>query len=664
MCVSIFFNNISLYKYGTIHESIWIGKSIVNNQMKCENITIEPLAIALRGEQGSIALFECSLDNCEEEKLHLWATCGERKRFPVPTEARFAERKDGVLRFQAAVKMPAQYTACTLHVWVVDGLKTKTKSCRISDANFRKLAPAAHNAENDNQYHEWFLAHRLNDVELEKCRNEAKKLEKQPLISIVTPVYRTPKLYLKAMIDSVLAQTYTRFELIIVNVSGECPDVDAVLGGYDDKRLRVLLAPNKTIPENTNVGIESARGDYVAFIDHDDFIEPDALFRYVEMLNKYPETDLLFCDEDLWIESNGDGRFAGARFKPGWNPDLLFTHNYVCHMLMVSKWALGRVELSDPLVNGAQDYDLTLKVSEIARGIRHVPRMLYHWRVHPASTAANRESKPYALEAGRLAVQGHFNRRGPHAEVSYGTAPFSYRVEYDTVNPNEITIVVYNRRMRMLPERFGYAYSLGGKIEIVVCSLDCINEAIDMAQGSVVVLLDESVEVSGELWLKELARQLVQPQIGCCAPLLLDKRGIVQSAGMSMSREGYCWHSHKGYPEEDVGYMTMLEHVHDVSAVSIKCLALSKGVFESVGGFDESLVDEAMAFDYCAKIYDAGFLTAMVPSVSVVASNDSCLEGANRIVVSDLSADRALCEDDPYRDTFFNYDFGGYGIPT
>ncbi|MCH3942872.1 MAG: glycosyltransferase [Atopobiaceae bacterium] len=186
----------------------------------------------------------------------------------------------------------------------------------------------------------------------------------------------------------------------------------------------MIVAENKDISSNTNVGIAAARGDYVAFVDHDDFVEPDALFRYVEAINAHPECDLLFCDEDYWGEVDGRELFFAPKFKPGWNPDLLYTYNYVCHMLCVSRRALELTERSDAEVAAAQDYDLTFKAASVAREIVHVPRMLYHWRDHAASTARHRESKPYALVAGRRQSRGRSTAEGCPRRSSTG-APTS-----------------------------------------------------------------------------------------------------------------------------------------------------------------------------------------------------------------------------------------------
>ena len=297
-------------------------------------------------------------------------------------------------------------------------------------------------AQDDADHDAWMRAHRCDEAELARQRAACASWDDAPLISIVTPVFKTPEPFLREYLDSVLSQTYPHFELVLVNASGPCEPVDRVLAGCDDPRVRVVAIENAGIAANTNVGIAEARGAYVGFSDHDDLLEPDALFRYVEELRAHPACDLLFCDEDLWGEVDGRPRYYGVRFKPGWDPDLLYTHNYVCHLLMVSRRALELTQRSGDEVNAAQDYDLTLRVAEVAREIRHVPRVLYHWREHPGSTAVNRDSKPYALEAGRLAVQAHLARIGVRAQVAEGAFPFSYRVRYELPEPRPTVSVI------------------------------------------------------------------------------------------------------------------------------------------------------------------------------------------------------------------------------
>ena len=623
---------------------------------------ITPLAVAMRGEQGSIVLFSCKVAAGVEENVHFWATCGQRKRFPVSVEIRRDEIVDGSRSVICAVHLPYQYSACTLHMWLISGGRPLFESCRVSEQAFFELAPITKTAQSDRRYHEWFLDHRADEAELDRERNAIKSFALNPLVSVITPVYRTPQAFLSKLIESVLAQSYGNLELILVNVSGECPEVDEVIERYNDRRLTVLAAPNRTIPENTNVGIAAARGDYIAFVDHDDYIEPDTLFRYVEVLNKHPQCDLLFCDEDLWDEGAGGGRFTGARFKPRWNPDLLCTHDYVCHMLMVSRWAIDRTERSGSDVNGAQDYDLTFKVAEVARDIQHVPAVLYHWRTHSGSTSSNRDSKPYALEAGRKAVQGHFDRRGSCAQVEYGTAPFSYCVKYVPFRASDISLVLWSKEFAAPAERMEAINVLGGEVELIACGQEHLNGAVAMARGEVVVLLEESVEVDTDSWLLDVTRNLRCTEIGCCAPALANRGSLVLSAGLALGHDGSWHHRHAGFPVDDFGYMEMLDHVHDVSAVAPYCMAIRKQAFIEAGQFDQSLDDAWMAIDFCTRLQAKGYRVAVIPQAVL------CIPGIQAL--NEIEGGAAPCKDelssfvqtDPYGDKRLNHVGTSFGI--
>ena len=579
-----------------------------------KRMVVRPLAVAFLGREGSIALFECEAPAAYRGKVSVWATCGQRRRFPVPAKVTLDCREGEGRRIVAQVEVPPDYTACTLHVRIRDGRRIHCASCRIPHERFRKLAPTASNAENDERYHRWFVEHRLGAKE--RQRQEGFSFSVSPLISIVVPVYRTPEEFLVDLIESVLAQTYRRWELVIVNVSGPCEEVEDVLGRYGDERIRVVTAPNKSIPENTNVGIEAARGDYVAFVDHDDFIEPDILFHYVEAINEHPDGDLFFCDEDLWDARFGC--FCGARFKPGWNSGLILSHNYVCHMLMVSRRALDLTERSGVEVNGAQDYDLTLKAAEVAREICHVPGVYYHWRKHPQSTASSSESKPYAVEAGRIAVQSHCDRVGLAARVESDSDAFTYRSRYQ-VDAAGVSIVLLELDGGCASCEVESVDSGGRTYEFLAAStMAGLNDAVNRARYSHVIVLDSSVEAIGEAVVDMLLGQLVRDEVGCSSALLADDAGIVKSAGLVYRSDGTWQNAFEGVPRQDFGYMLMLGHPHDVLSVPLRCMAFRKEDFQCVGGFDEGLDGDWPAVDFCLKLREHGKMTALVPYEPVV----------------------------------------------
>lgn len=500
-------------------------------------------------------------------------------------------------------------------------------------------------------HHEWMLTHAATTEEIERQRAESAGWSEKdcPLVSIVTPVFQPPAAYLQAMIDSVLAQSYERWELILANASGICPSIDALLSSINDQRIRVVTIENRSISENTNRALEKARGDYVAFVDHDDLLEPDALYCYVRALHEHPAADLLYCDEDLCTEGEGEGegdnlRYFGPRFKPDWNHDLMLTHNYACHMLMVSRHALQLTERSGTEVNGAQDYDLTFKAAEVAREICRVPHLLYHWREHEASTAINRDSKPYALEAGRLAVQAHLERTGVAARVGLGAHPFSYRVEYrlpdpalgvsilllDTGRGNLARTLESVRKGTEYPwERYELIVVTGEsrKKQVTKIVHGCLNTlrsgtreirvvAASEAEGDAkrvtrgmgsavhdrVVVLDDWCEVIEGNWLTELIEPLQREEVLVSSPMLLDGDGLVQTLGLSLRPDGSLGRVGPGLEITNFGYMSLMFHARSCDAAPLAGMALKRDTWKKYA----PKTSGDLATELCMRVREAG----------------------------------------------------------
>ena len=585
--------------------------------------TLELLHINLLGDPlGADAVFRWRLRVPKRVPVHISCSYGNSKKDRQRATCRVLDDriidKDAVhhayRQLIIAVRLPPLVIDGVLQVSAGRGITFAHSSFTIEPKEFD--SHVSYSAEADPVYDSWLRRHQSSKETLEHQRDEIASWDEKPLISIVTPVFRTPKEFLQKMLESVLCQTYTNFELIVVNVSGPCPDVDDTIASCTDQRVHVIEAENKDISQNTNLGIAAARGAYVAFVDHDDFIEPDALYWYVREIREYPQADLLFCAEDLW----GDGRFWGARFKPGWNPDLVFTHNYICHMLCVSRWALDHTQRPTTEVAAAQDYDLTLKVSEIARDICYVPRCLYHWRVHSGSIAINHDSKPYALEAGRRAIQAHFSRLNIAVNVVAGSMPLSYKVNYLSP-PSSVTVIIpslkHNEELVSCLERVS---SLSGELchEIIVISAQgeknppealfalatkdarirllsvkepkpdkamLANKAAHEAHSEALVFLDPSCVPVDASWLDELVGPLARGEVGCVGPLVLAADGLVAAHGLLCQPDGGMVPVEIGRPPEQPGYMTMLAHCRDVVAVPSCCQAFLRSRFLESGGY-------------------------------------------------------------------------------
>lgn len=499
-------------------------------------------------------------------------------------------------------------------------------------------------------YASWFEARRATDAELRKQREACAALpeEEHPLLSLVMPVYQTPEPFLRAAIDSVLAQSYDQWELVVVNASGPRARVNRTLAAYDDKRIRIVEVQNRSISENTNEGILRAQGAYVGFIDHDDVLEPDALWHVAQAIKKHPQVDLLYSDEDHLRGTH----VHGPAFKTFPNYGKLYEHNYVTHLLVVSRYALEHTERSGADVAGAQDYDLTLKVFEVARDIVHIPRVLYHWREHEGSTSGGGNQKPFAHLAGQRALQAHLDRRGIAATVGDGVLPYTYRVRYQLNDPApKVSIVIPTRDQAELLSACVTSIlriSLYQNYEIILVEnnsvedktfalydelqqLDncvrvvtwqppepgmfnysaLVNYGVAHSDGQLVVLLNNDTEVIEPHWIEEMAGCLMRPEVGVVGAKLLFADGLVQHVGMVANPEGNFCHVCQNLTRDALGPGYAAAMPGDYSMVTGACQMVSRELFDKLGGYDEALAVGFNDGDFCLRAREAGFATTV-----------------------------------------------------
>ena len=294
------------------------------------------------------------------------------------------------------------------------------------------------------RYLSWFSGRRLTGSDA--IAQSKIEFTYQPLFSIIVPLFKTPLNFFRDMADSVIAQTYSNWELILVNSTPDYDGLSDLVSEYvdADSRIKVtVLEGNLGITENTNVGIKMAKGEYLCFFDHDDVLEPNILFEYACALNQNADINLLYCDEDKLLP---DGSLAHPTFKPDFSLDMARDNNYICHLLTVKRACLDRIDLSNSELDGAQDHAMVLKIAELGGTIHHVPKILYHWRISENSTAGNSDSKPYATLAGIKAVQEHLDRCGIKATVvnSHNRA-FRYSPIYDVPSSESCSLIVTTR---------------------------------------------------------------------------------------------------------------------------------------------------------------------------------------------------------------------------
>lgn len=501
--------------------------------------------------------------------------------------------------------------------------------------DFRKRT---RNAQEFGYYAEWLKDHEL--TAKERIIQERTVFENAPLISIVVPIFNTPKSLFCEMVESVLGQTYARWELLLVNASPENADLRTQAEAFSraDERIRLIeLDENRGITLNTRAGIDAAQGDYVAFLDHDDLLAPNALFEYVMALNEDPSLDLLYCDED----KVRDGKRFDPYFKPDFSIFLLREVNYVCHFLMIRKTLLDQVEYSDPRFDGAQDHNLILQCAERTDRIKHIPRILYTWRVTEQSTAGGTGAKPYADTAGRLAVEGHLARCGIDAVVEGTEDNCRYHVRYTVKDDPLVSILIPSKDnapiletcVRSLIDRTDY-----GDLEIIIIEnnsedertfqtyemLESLDPRIKVitwkdgfnysainnfgarhASGEYLLLLNNDTEAIDPSWLRTMVGICQQQGVGIVGAKLLYPDMLIQHAGVYVQGDG-AGHLALDLPRHARGYFSTVRTTRELSAVTAACMLVDKAVFDEVGGLDEAYAVAFNDVDFCMKVRAAG----------------------------------------------------------
>jgi GT2 family glycosyltransferase len=508
-------------------------------------------------------------------------------------------------------------------------------------------------ADRDPYYNEWYgKFHRASERELSIQRTYTFKT--QPVFSIIVPLYNTPIKYFIDMVDSVLAQTYQYFELILVNASPNDRELSNIITPYlqRDKRIKlVCLSKNLGITRNTNEGVKIAKGDFLCFLDHDDVIEPDILFYYAKGINDYPRTDLLYCDEDKLK----DGKYQSPFFKPDWDPDLLCSVNYVCHMLAVRKAIVDKISVPLEDFDGAQDHNLTFLVSEKARNIYHVRRSLYHWRVHKNSTAESADAKSYTSSAGVRAVQRHLDRCAINgtAVVRPGI-PNTYRIDYhfkiqpliSIVIPNKDMVKVLDRCIHSIfkkstynnyeivivennstdPKTFDYYNHIQAEhanLRVVTEKTDgefnfskTINLGFSVAKGDYLLMLNNDVEVISEHWMEYLVGPCLRDDVGAVGAKLLYPDKTIQHAGVGLHHKGP-GHIGRFLPSKSTDYYSLVSLTQDYTAVTGACLMTKRSVFNQVGKLDEILAVDYNDIDFCLRLRKAGLHIVYAPDAEL-----------------------------------------------
>lgn len=560
----------------------------------------------------------------------------------------------------------------------------------------------------DISYKDWYLAHCATEEELQRQRREAARWKNTPKISILVPTYQTPPEFLRQMVESVQKQTYTNWELCIADATplqrNDLQDIHSMeeeqetvkekIDSYatQDNRIKYLhLEKNLGIAENTNAALKMATGEYVGLLDHDDLLAPNALYEMVKAIlfpkevkqsgvhwdtyyKKMQEAgmmtategvqpDVLYSDEDKVTEDMSE--HYAPHFKPDFSLDLLRTNNYITHFFVVRKSLAEKVGGFSKEFDGAQDYDFILRCVEQAKGIVHIPKVLYHWRMHAGSTAGNQESKTYAFDAGKEAVEAHLARAGVAATVESTENLGFYRVKYPVQKQSLISILIPNKdevealekclqsiakssyvnyevviveNNSAMEETFSYYkkiqeenvfFKTNGEpmsIRVVTWESNGIfnysainNYGMQFVQGEYVVLLNNDIEVLTEGWLEEMLASCQRPEVGITGARLYYPDDSIQHAGIVVGIGGHARGAASnmlvGTRRIHDGYLHKAGIQLNYSAVTAACLMIRKSIFDEIGGFTERLTIAFNDVDLCLKVRKAGYQIVYNPYV-------------------------------------------------
>lgn len=504
-------------------------------------------------------------------------------------------------------------------------------------------------------YHKWRKKNIPGKAELLRYEQQVNELKEKPLISIVLPVYQPNITYFNAAIASVKKQVYPHWELCIADDFSQDPELDKKLDELtkSDERIKVIKRQrNGHISECSNSALELATANWVCFMDQDDLLAPDALFHFVVKINNTPTADLIYSDED---KIHPRYKFIHPHFKPDWSPDNFLSRNYLGHLVMVRKQLVDQVGGFRKGFEGSQDYDLLLRITELTQNIEHIPKILYHWRMHAGSTALNEEAKDYAFDSGVKALNEAFQRRkvDATAQLQQGRPGF-YTVSYALQSEPLVSIIIPTRNnAEVLSTCLDSVFNQTSypHFEVIVINnnsneqalfdlldkweqreskrfkrLDLaydfnfsklMNDGVKEAGGEYLLLLNNDTEVLQPNWIENMLQHAQRSEIGAVGVKLIFPNDTIQHGGVIIGIGGIAGHAFITLDRHKPGYFYYLTSVNNFSAVTAACLMVSKEKYQQVGGFDETLAVEYNDVDFCLKLVEAGFYNVFTSDVEL-----------------------------------------------
>ncbi|HKP87776.1 MAG TPA: glycosyltransferase, partial [Blastocatellia bacterium] len=506
-------------------------------------------------------------------------------------------------------------------------------------------------------YDAWLEVNEWNSRREELLKERLAELSKPPLLSVVMPVYNPPPEFLDKAIASVAGQVYQNWELAIADDASTDPAVKEILDGWAGRESRIRIVfreENGNISRATNSAAELARGDYIVLMDQDDAVTPDALGEVALYLSEHPETDILYSDDD---KINTEGNRFAPQFKPDWSPELLLSYMYFSHLFAIRRSLFFDVGGLRAGYEGSQDYDLALRATEVAAHVARIPKVLYHWRVLPGSTAESGGAKPESFNAGMRAVQDALDRRGLRAKVyqpdwaaKASCGIFSHEwpdegpsvaviiptrnnagvlracvesLEKTTYKNYEVIIVDNQSDDQETLDYLGKTRhrvltiaSPGGKFSFAAIN----NSAVEQTSADYVLFLNNDTEVVTPNWLSQMAGYLGMPGVGAVGARLLFPDGRIQHAGIIHGYyNGMAGPAFKLLPGWNHGYLSYTMVARNYSAVTAACLLTPRDLFLSLGGFDEQNFSVAYNdVDYCYRLGAAGHRIVYCPTAELI----------------------------------------------
>ena len=506
-------------------------------------------------------------------------------------------------------------------------------------------------AEPEDIYQKWIAANEPTEEELEEQRKH--KFSNQPKISIIIPMYNTPVKFFGELVDSLINQTYTNWELCLADGSNEeNPELKDIYS--KDSRIKYkFIGENKGISGNTNEALTLATGDFIGLLDHDDILPVFSLYEVVKCINNHPEVDFIYTDEDKFEEVGG--KRYDPYFKSDFGPDTLRANNYICHFSVFRKDLMEKLGGFRSDFDGAQDYDILLRMSEIAEHIYHIPKILYHWRVHELSTAkAGAHAKPYAYEAGKKAVQAHIDRLGLKGTVEAGNTLGTYKVNYEVIGNPKVSIIIPNKDYASTlkvclksiiklttyknyeiivvennsteDETFEYYKKIDGKDNIKVVYYPekvfnysaIINFGVRNCTGDYVIQLNNDTELLTPNWLQEMLGFAQREDVGAVGVKMYYPDRTIQHAGIIVGIGGVAGHVFKNIPKNLHGYFSKDAMIQNLSAVTAACIMTPRKIYDDVGYMDEEFKVAFNDVDFCLKIRETGKLIVYTPYVEFI----------------------------------------------